>query len=280
MFGIFKEFISDLINEAIAKFSEMLSGALANMLHVEKLMAENGGALTAGNIANMYNYIYLMAVSLITLKFLFKGFSIYILWRDGDADSSPQSMLMGAAQGVVIAVAFPTLYDIMASVTLTFANTLMGYVDIGEVKLGMLTALHYVSGGIIELSFILLYLVMYAVMYVKLLSRGFELLILRLGVPFACMGLIDSDSGIFKSYMQIFYKSMFTSVIQVSLLSLSVAVVVSGHIIIGIAIITTAFATPVIMQQILIPAGRGGGITNKVYAASMGVRAVGMLRGG
>lgn len=280
MFGIFKEFISDFINEAIAWFSEMLSGALANMLHVERLMAENGGALTAGNISDMYKYIYTVALSLVILKFLFKGFSIYILWRDGDADSSPQTMLVGAAQAVIVAVAFPTLYDIMASVTLTFASTLMGYIGIGEAKLGMLTALHYASGGIIELSFILVYLVMYAFMYIKLLSRGFELLILRLGVPFACMGLIDSDSGIFKSYMQIFYKSMFTSVIQVSLLSLSVAVVVSGHIIIGVAIITTAFATPVIMQQILIPVGRGGGVTQKIYAASAGVRAIGMLKGG
>ena len=280
MFGIFKEFISDVINEAIAWFSDMLSGALAHMLHIEKLMAENGGALTAGDLTNMYNYIYTMAMSLVILKFLFKGFSIYILWRDGDADSSPQSMLVGAAQAVVVAVAFPALYDIMASVTLTFASTLMGYIGIGEAKLGMLSSLHFATNGIIELSFVLVYLVMYAFMYIKLLSRGFELLILRLGVPFACTGLIDSDLGIFKSYMQIFWKAMFTSVIQVSLLSFSVSIVVSGHVIIGIAAIVTAFATPAMMQQILLAVGRGGGVTQKVYAASAGVRALGMLKGG
>ncbi len=280
MFGIFEEFITDFINAAIAWFSDMLSGALAHMLHIERLMAENGGALTAGDLTNMYNYIYLMALSLITLKFLFKGFSIYILWRDGDADSSPQTMLIGAAQAVVVAVAFPTLYDIMASVTLTFASSLMGYIGIGEAKLGMLATLHYASNGIIEVVFVLVYLVMYAFMYIKLLSRGFELLVVRLGVPFACTGLIDSDSGIFKSYMQILWKAMFTSVVQIVLLSFSASIVVSGHVIIGIAAITAAFATPAMMQQILLAAGRGGGVTQKVYAASAGVRALGMLKGG
>lgn len=281
MYGIFKEFIASLINDVIGLFSKFLSDALENMLHVERLVAESGNTLSAGGVENMYKYIYAVAGSLLILKFLFKGFSIYILWRDGDADSSPQTMLVGAAQAVVVGVAFPTLYDIMARVTSTFAQALMGYISIGDMaKLEAFYAAHVLSQGFAELVFALVYLVMYAFMYIKLLSRGFELLILRLGVPIACMGLVDSDSGIFKSYMQVFYKTMFTSVIQVVLLSLSMAVVISGHVIIGIAVITTAFATPLIMQQILIATGRGGGLTQKVYTASMGVRAIGMLKGG
>lgn len=279
MTDIIKEMLVDVSNETGEWLGDMLLDTLDSMLRIETLMAEKGGILTASVVEGMYQYIYSLVVSLLVLKFLFKGFSIYILWRDGDADSSPQSMLIGALQAVITVIAFPYLYDIMADVTAEFCQRLMSFLGFSE-ESDMTRAVIMNVLRIPELILYVVYLILFFVLYIKLIQRGFELLILRLGVPFACMGLIDSDSGIFKSYMQVFVKTMFTSVIQLVLLKLSVPMMELAHYIIGVAIISTAFAAPLIMQQFMIPTGRGGGLTQKIYTGSMAIRAVSLLRGG
>lgn len=40
-------------------------------------------------------------------------------------------------------------------------------------------------------------------MFCKLLGRGVEMLFLRWGLPLAAMGLVNSDGGIFPSYIQL-----------------------------------------------------------------------------
>ena len=115
------------------------------------------------------------------------------------------------------------------------------------------------------------------IMWITLIKRGIELLILRLGVPFAAVGLIDSDMGAFKGYMQIFLKAAFTTVIQVGLLSWAFRVAGTfefANLMIAIAIISAAFATPLMMQQFLVATGGNGGVTQKVYSAGMAARAI------
>lgn len=132
--------------------------------------------------------------------------------------------------------------------------------------------------SIFHLILLLIFTVLTLVLNVKMIARGFELLVLRVGVPIACVGLVDSDLGVFKGYMQILYKTMFTSIIQIVLMSLAFRVAAGmklPHLLFGIALVATAFSTPVIMQQVLVPTGRGGGgLTSKVYTASMAARAI------
>ncbi len=45
-----------------------------------------------------------------------------------------------------------------------------------------------------------------ALLYFQFLTRGFEMLILRLGIPFACIGLLNANQGAFKGYIQKIYK--------------------------------------------------------------------------
>jgi len=279
MTGIFTGFINDILSDAATWLNDNLISNLDIMLRVEQMLTDLGTPITAATVEKAYQYIYTLVVSLLVLKFLFKGFSIYILWRDGDADSSPQDMLIGTLQAAVTIIAFPFLYNILADVTIEFAQGIMPFFGVAPGSdPGLGGILTVGTLGLWELLIMLIYLIMLAVLYVVLMKRGFELMVLRLGIPFACMGLIDSDYGIFKSYIQILFKTLITSVIQIVLLSMSMPVVLLGHPIVGIAIISTAFATPQILQQILISTGRGGGLTQKIYAGSMLARAVGMLR--
>jgi len=275
MTDIISGFLTDLISDAFKQFDALLIKLIKNMLYVEDLFSS---ALSSSSISNAYTYIYQFCCLLVALKFLFKGFKIYILWRDGDADSSPQDMVIGVAQAAAMMVCFPYLYDLIADLTVTFSDGVMSRLDIAGVKVGDVSLMAISTAGLFELVVLLIYVVLVVVLCVKLIQRGVELLILRLGVPFACLGLLDSDFGLFKSYMQTFYKTMFTSVTQIVLMSLSIRVITNmslANLICGIAIIAAAFGTPALMQNMLVPSG-GGNVTNKIYS---GARVVQMAKG-
>lgn len=229
-------------------------------------MEEKGATINSVTVSNAYQYIYSVVVGLLVLKFLWKGFSIYVLWRDGDADNSPRDMLTGTLQAVVTVIAFPYLYNILADVTAEIAEKLMSFFGLAGSGLPTPELAGY---GLVELIILCVYFVLILVMYVRLLRKGFELLILRLGIPFACMGLIDSDYGIWKSYILTLFKTLFTSVIQIVLLSASFPVISMFHPLWGIAMICTAFATPALLQQFLAPSPRGGGLSGKIHTGIM-----------
>lgn len=279
MTGIFTNFLTDVVNDALVTINSGLHSTLVDVLRIETLL-ESVTVISAEAIEALYWYTYTLVSVLVVLKFLWKGFSIWILWRDGDADSSPQDMVIGAIQGTIFIVAFPFLYDIMADVTIEFATGVLSALGLGlEATLGsgLLTTL---TLGIFDMLLMLVFLALSFVMRVKLIGRGFELLIMRLGMPFACLGMLDSDYGMFKSYMQTFYRALFTTVIQVAMLSLSLLLMSGGNFILGFAAINTAFNAPLIMQQVLVATGRGGGLIQKFYTGSMAIRAIGMLKGG
>lgn len=284
MTGLFSGFMQELLYDAQSWLNANLLSYLDQIFKIEVMLEQKASTMTSATVSAAYMYIYTLAAALIVLKFLFKGFSYWILWRDGDADASPQGMLIGAFQAVVIIVSFPFLYDIMMDVTVELTTKLMSIFSVSAPGAEETNVLIVILGGatlgIVEMIVMLVYLVLLIVLYVIMLKRGFELLVLRLGIPFACIGLLDSDYGVWKSYIQVFFKTMFTTVIQLVLMSVSMPLINAGHLLLGIAAIATAFSTPLIMQQFLVANGRGGGITQKVYTASMAVRAFNILRGG
>lgn len=287
MTEIIQGFFADLVNSTVDFFNSQMMATFESVLRVETL-AEGSTVLSEDVVASVYQYIHAFAAALIVLKFLYKGFTIYILWRDGDADSSPQDMLVGSIQAIVTVIAFPMIYNIISKVTVEFTNTILSLIRLpggGQTISGggageALALIPIVGMTLANIVVVLIYLVLFAVLYVKLLQRGFELLILRLGIPFACMGLLDSDYGVWRSYIQVLFKTLFTSVIQLVTLSVSLTMVATGHIIIGIVLISVAFSAPLILQQVLVPTSRGGGVVNKIYTGSMTVRAIRGLMGG
>lgn len=197
-----------LINEFLSILNNLLTNILSGMLRTETLI--DGDVLTATTITDIYQFIYMVAVALIGLKVLFKGWQIYILWRDGDADTSPMDMLVGSAQAVCVIMAFPLLYEYMADITQFFAEGIIGeigYFEGADLNDGV-EAFLGIATGLVDILLLLVYLVLLLVLWIILLKRGFELLILRLGIPMACLGLIDSDMGLFKNYMLILYKTI------------------------------------------------------------------------
>ena len=105
-------------------------------------------------------------------------------------------------------------------------------------------------------------------------------LILRIGLPLACVGLLDSDKGIFKTYINKFFQTTFAVVVQICLCKLGVGMMMNVsimNIFWGIACIVLAIKTPRFLSEFMVPTGGGGaGVINNMYHS---VRLVGMAKG-
>ena len=338
-------------------------------LRIEKIADSAASAvLTSELIERLFNLFYTVAVSLMVLKFLWKGFQIYVLWRDGDSDVSPHNMLIGALLAIAVCVAFPTLYNIATDITCDIGTSVINIIDPGSVlpkteeeveaeaqaefqrlaetidldgnyeldyweiaeyldtdgdgevsaeelvpylddngdgvvdvyemdgwnafyqsqlsiSVGTYTTDYKAehlsdfkeveSLNILETLAIYIYYIVFLIMWMRLMGRGVEMLFMRVGLPLAAIGLIDSDGGVFKSYTQLMSRQMLTSIFQVAALRLSLLFLPNlsfTGLLLSIAILLAAFRTPKLLQQIMTPQGGGSGFGAKVYQGAMVLR--------
>ena len=121
--------------------------------------------------------------------------------------------------------------------------------------------------GLVTAIFGLVFVIVYFILYFQFLMRGLEILILRVGIPLACVGLLDNDKGVFKAYLNKFFQSTLAVVIQIALSKRGVGLMMNMHVFWGVACMILAVKTPRFLQDFLITTGGGGGgaIVNNVY---------------
>ena len=98
--------------------------------------------------------------------------------------------------------------------------------------------------NIVGNTFYLIVSVLYILIYFQNLGRGVEMLVLRFGLPFACIGLLNADGGAFKGYIQKMIKVAFTVIVQLMLLKFSLILLESRHLILALATGLMAYRTP------------------------------------
>lgn len=133
--------------------------------------------------------------------------------------------------------------------------------------------------GLVTAILGLVFVISYFMLYFQFLMRGLEILILRVGLPLACVGLLDNDKGIFKNYVMKFLQSMISVVVQVALCKLGVGLMLNlggnMNIFWGTACIVLAIRTPRFLAEFMVPSGGSGGVVNNVYHS---VRLIGMAK--
>lgn len=356
LYDAFHDMLVSLIADMISWVTDMSSRLLETSLKVENAMWISDNPLTQELISSIYQYIYGAVLTLVALKFIWKGFQVYILWRDGDSEVSPHNLLMGACLAIVISLAFPTIYNVGVSATVDIGNGIIdtineywigrpdvysydnteeataiwnewfaqfdadgdGELGTGEHKefyqwatqedlLGALQddfpeyflhdyssvwkhlsiktiveALDETSKELLDTSLehlnlagvlaLLIYFILYVVLYIQLLGRGVEMLFLRWGLPIASIGLVNSDGGVFPSYVQLILRQLATSILQVSAMYLSFYIAMDfglGHVLMGLAVIGVALKGPALMAQIIAPQKQGGGLGPKLHTVLM-----------
>lgn len=266
-----------VLNGAVAFIDEMLSGLVPMTLNADQYMTAAGGG---SMVSVLFDILLGFGVSLIILKFLKKGFECYVMWTDGDPDSEPAYLVIRFIQAIAVAVCFPVMYGWLAEITQSLTDDLMAAISAGTSYNWQAWVNGISSLGLVTAIFGLVFVICYFVLYFQFLMRGMEIMILRIGLPLACVGLLDSDKGVFKTYMNKFFQSTLAVVVQICLCKLGVGMMMNVsvmNIFWGIACIVLAIKTPRFLSEFMVPTGGGGaGVINNMYHS---VRLVGMAKG-
>lgn len=256
--------ISSFISSSVYFIDGLLLDSIPMTLFAERYM---GMIFRNHNFQSLFNVFFGFGISLIVLKFIKKGFDTYILWVEGDADADPLLMLTNFFRALAVAISFPTIYGWLAEIVEDLANYVIAAIntDIFEGSLiNNITMLvsHLSGAGLFEAVATLVWFVMFLILSLKLIKQGLELMILRIGVPLACAGLMDADKGMFKPYSQKFFQCAVTIVVQIGLSKMALGLLISNNPLWGIAALSTALSTPRFLQEFMISAGGGNTLGN------------------
>jgi len=265
--------IEDLLSGLLEYMDSILLNLVPMAFYADEFLDQMLGRAV---ISELFDILFTFGVSLIILKFIKKGFDTYILWIDGDADTDPILYLTYFVKALVVAISFPTLYGWMATIVQDLTDKLLNIISRGVTADFSVIIVGIISGGIVPGIIGLIFFGCLLFLYIKFLQTGLEILVLRLGIPLACVGLVASDQGVFKTYMQKFSQAMITVMLQIALLKLGIALVMNGHLIWATATILMAIRTPKFLQEFIIISGGQGGMMGKAYQAT---RLVQMFRG-
>lgn len=256
--------ITSFISSSLFFVDGILVSMLPTTLYAEQYM---GTIFKNHNFQSVFNIFFGFGISLIVLKFIKKGFDTYILWVEGDADVDPLMMLTNFFRALAIAISFPTIYGWLAKIVEDLTDTVIEAINVDmstDSFKGYITS-YLASAGLFTAVVTLVWFIMFLILYMKFIKQGLELMILRMGVPLACGGLMDSDKGMFKPYSQKFFQSAATIVIQIALSKMGIGLLLAGHGLWGIAALSTALSTPRFLQEFMISTGGGGNALGNTY---------------
>ncbi|MDF2923901.1 MAG: rane protein [Paenibacillaceae bacterium] len=261
-----------LLNGSLVYLDSLLKDIVPISLYAEKYMTLTTGA---NLLEDLYEIVFAFGVAWMILKFLKKGFEIYVLWTDGDPDEEPLFLLTNFFRAMAVAICFPTIYAWLGQMVEDLTNRLLTAIGQSTDYNWQMWVNALESAGLVTAVFGLIFIVCFFILYFQFLMRGLEMFILRVGIPLACAGLLDNDRGVFRAYAQKFLQSMLAVVIQIGLAKLGVGLMLQNHVFWGVACMTLAIKTPRFLSDFLITTGGGGGVVNNVYHS---VKLVGMAR--
>lgn len=257
----------------IALIAALLSGIVSLILNnvmIEELYVvvfDCGKYMTTATGVNFFEQImpitYGIGISLIILKFLKKAFDIYVLWTDGDPDADPFLLLTNFVRAIATALIFQWIYglfiDICRDVTDTVLNKLN---DNGVSWQFWVTAI--TTQGLVPAIAGLIFVIIFLMLYFSFMARGVEMMVMKVGIPLACVGLLDNDKGIFKAYINQFVKAFVTTIVQITLCKIGLSLMLNSavatiessvNVFWGIACMIAAISMPKILREFLVPTG-------------------------
>lgn len=263
-----------ILNGCLVYADSLLDGLVSIALHAEEYMETIFGTNGFKEVSDIFSAF---GISLLVLKFLKKGFEQYVLWTEGDADADPLLLLTGFFKALAIAVSFPTIYTWLTTIVEDLTNKLIDAVSNG-MKTSFAAVIDGIStAGLFTAIVSLIFFICFFLLYLQFLMRGMEILILRVGLPVACVGLLDTDKGVFRTYIQKFFQSTLAVIVQIVLAKLGVALMLNTHVFWGLAALMLAIKTPRFLQEfIIISGGQSSGVMGTVYQS---VRLVQIAKG-
>ncbi len=267
---LFGGFISGLIVLA----DDMLKGLWDVVFNISAVISNRWFSTFISGLSNTF---YTVAVLLLIIKFLKKMFDIYVLWSDGDPDAEPVQLVINFVKAMVTAVCFPYIWDIFVQVGKEILDKSIDSLNTSGSLVEQWGEANWTSLGIIPTIFSLIFIICVIIMYFQFIKRGLELTLMIIGVPLACIGLLDNDHGIFRPYCNQFSKILISSIFQVIVAKLGLSLALSTNIwdgsgmslIFGIGCMALSLSMSLLLQEFMIPRTNSGGPMSKIYSVTM-----------
>ena len=266
MESILTGLISSIIGGADNVINSAFNGLIDMSFNAENYITSNFGS-TVISFSNLKALILSLSISLIVLKFLKKGFDMYILWTDGESDTPPLTYIVYFIRAIVVAICFSILYDWVIDIAKSFGESILSAMNLGSEITLTTTIANIATGGLFTAIVALIAMILLFVLYIQFLMRSLEMFVLKLGFPLACVGLVNPDGGVFKSYSEKLIKSVLTVLVQIILCKIAIVLIFNVKLLFGIAAIIMAIKTPKFLQEFMLGGGTGG-ISNVIVTTS------------
>ncbi len=263
--NIVEYLVIPLIQPILDYFSQTLfTDAFLNVFYFERAMG------ISNDVLNTINLIILgFASSLLTAKLLYKLLNIYIFKIDGDASTNPLEYVKGYVKGIIVTLCFTVIYNWLFEIVSDLGQQLLA--AIGEQPFELETIVGATTGLII---FVVIYVIFICIIYIHFLMNGVRLFILRVGIPFACIGLIDNDNGIFSVFIKKIIQTSVTVLVQLILVQISILPIKTNvsfaSLMISIAILSYSLKVTNDLTEIF-ASSAGSGMGSKAASLSRGV---------
>lgn len=175
----------------------LISGVLASIQSESLVMAQATWVSDAAQVSAAF------AASLLTLNFAYRAITAYVLWNEGTPSDSGiliksafRATLYGAGGGFMAYYAFK--YGIWLGAAYVASPVVQAFTGVQA-----MVATVAAESGVDELLLMLLFvIVVLALIFVviQMAIRGFELCIYMIAAPFAALGWMNPDGGIWQSW--------------------------------------------------------------------------------
>lgn len=250
------------------------------------------GALGTGLTATLGDFFIGTGTLLMTIAFLSKGFGTYILYDSGDPDTDPLQLLTLYFKGIAVITGGGFIIDFFSKVVNDLLTSIMNIFknilsfDEGSWKDCISSMLpedpDELIARLLMIVFVIIFSILFWIMFFTILKDGLELWIIKVGLPLACVGLINADKGIFKNYVMSIAKILVTILVKISLCHMGFTLIVACQqvdgtgfiytcfgVIMGIVCMIMAFSAPKLLQEFMVAGGGGNGMMKTYYTYNM-----------
>lgn len=266
------ELIESFIGGSEATLNSLFKSMVNLVFHIERELSNL--KLADGSFINfnkIYETIFSFAIYILIIVFISKAIKIYFMMREGDAEENPIQLMIGMIKAVIIMICFKEIYNIFVGIVQEFLNGILSNMTVQGTNLAEILTGN-MGGGIFTAVACLVLLIVWLILICQFIMKGIEILVMRLGIPFASIGLLNSDNGVFIEYVRDFLLIAFTLVVQLGLLNLSILALVNGHLIYGIAIAIVSVNTPMMLGKFMIRPN--GSLINSMGNTARSIRAL------
>lgn len=189
------ELIQKFIDGSEATLNSLFKSMVNLVFYIERelnAIQVQGGVKIDFN--GIYQVIFSYACFILVVVFISKLIKTYFLQSDGDSEKSPIHIVIGMLKAVIIMICFKEVYDIFVGITSNFLNSILGAMPVKTVSLAQALS-NNIAGGIFTAVACLVLLITWLVLICQFIMKGIEILLMRMGIPFASIRIVKFRRG-------------------------------------------------------------------------------------